>query len=163
MSQPLPHKEIEFPDVDASGQGDNQVIHWQWIRNQWQQNAIRYESDPGSFCNSWHYLNCHPAFWRFMCPERNQRFSSNHVTYLQYDYGFGSGAIEVDVQGDDDVVLEAGQNSLQRNEHGIHEQCHDYDLDTSASSYEEAVIILAWKVWERYGNDRRILEFPDAV
>ncbi len=49
------------------------------------------------------------------------------------------------------ICLEAG--GLIQDENGEIIATHDYDLDVSAPSFEQAVIILSEKVKEKYGDD----------
>ncbi|MDG3410288.1 hypothetical protein P5E37_05335 [Vibrio parahaemolyticus] len=63
-------------------------------------------------------------------------------------------ALSVVVLGERDapvICLEAG--GLIQDEDGEIVTTHDYDLDVSAPSFEQAVIMLAEKVNEKYGDD----------
>lgn len=182
---PLAHKDYVLPEVDLSqDQGDPEWAGesmvpepgrttfrwlrapgaysqmWQGIQDEWRCIVEDYERFPADFGRAWHYVDSHPAFWTFTGPS-SSGLPSGHVVLLEHSWGMHR-AVDVSVgRVDEDlpamVGLEAGRVSLHPDEYG-HITCHDYDLDTLEPTYEQAVISLARKVWESYGNDRRICD-----
>jgi hypothetical protein len=155
---------------------------------EWRVAARRYEAQPEDFHNAWWYLNLHPAFWKFYGPpvpklgrfrwlrrsaakEHAKRF---HVRYLAEDRGVES-RIEVWVakvnpetgrMDDDDVLntkaeiwLETGPwrwPSRSFDEYEV--PFHDHRLDCGGDTYEEAIVEMARKVHDLYGNDRMVCD-----
>lgn len=117
------------------------------------------------FIDAWHFLRNHKIFnvtEVLISPtpfeildrlgltlEDNCRLESRHshferaLTILVLD--------SEDNEGDCIVCLEAGEVMI--GEGGELETVHDYDLDVSASTFEEAVIQLAAAVTNKYGTD----------
>lgn len=201
----LPHKEIVFPAVDlCNDEGDpdyprreeilQQEIaegsqyhrwicpphvhrnYWEVVRSQWEETTRAYEVNPDSFYASWHYLNDHPIFWKFLAQADYGGRPKNHVSFLKTEWGFDgidmmvvltdeTGTINKDesLNTRTAIWLEAGKWNLFADEHehgSSHCHWHDIELDCGGATYEEAVIKLARLVWDRYGNDRLIADAP---
>lgn len=181
---PLPHKDYVLPEVDLSmDEGDPDYdgrqfvpiegshcsrwvcppgVHrnaWNARQADWADRVAAYEAQPGDFYSAWMYLNCHPAFWAFDQGGSTEH-PSNHISRLEGHVGFDR-SIEVWPLHDEEsggiyVTIEAGKRELIVRDGPEH--WHDPDLDTCEPTYEQAVIVLARKVWESYGNDRRVCD-----
>lgn len=148
---------------------------WQIAGEQWEGTAREYESSPDDFHSAWHYLDGHPIFWKFKDQDQDQDpRPPNNYALLEKGESFARMSIDVFVTrtGEDgvrshddqlntrtEVWLEAGKWDLLKGEH-VHAHWHDIDLDTGAATYEKAVCKLAWLVWDKYGNDRRVADAP---
>jgi hypothetical protein len=173
-SQPIPgrpahHRYVRQPGMYAR--------IWESIQAEWREAVIAYETDPQDFYASWVYLNGHPMFWYFMTGGARVR-PSRHVSRLVHSTGIREGTDidphRIDEQGsshDNDarnthteIWYETGHITLLPPEEGELRphptHYHDYELDGSAPTYEEAIIQLAGKVHDRYGNDRRVCDAP---
>lgn len=165
----LPHKDIAFPDLavtDDDG-GKAHVVH---VRERWEETVAEYEANPDGFFESYHYLDGHPAFWRFL--EGVSDLPATHVVRLTDEDGLRA-CVDIQVVkvnpetgGIDDkeelntatrVWFELGKHGWPPERH----QWHDWTLDDGAETYEAAIVLAARKVWENYGNDRRIVDSPE--
>lgn len=147
--------------------------YWQaCIADEWARIVAEYEASPGDVYCAWTYLDHHPVFWRFT-KERRSDYPADHVGRLEHEYAMTRGWPEISPHKvnaetgcfEDDKPntktqwwYEFGPWSLHPDEHGGHVSTHDYKLDGGADTYEQAVVDLARKVWENYGNDRRIVD-----
>lgn len=145
---------------------------WEMTRGEWERIALEYEQAPDDFHSAWHYLDGHPAFWKFSTPSAGDDRPRNHYAFLEKGQAFARMSVDVlvtrvaenGVQSDDpelntrtEVWLEAGKWDLLEGEH-VHAHWHDIELDTGAPTYEEAVVKLARLVREKYGNDRQVAD-----
>lgn len=154
---------------------------WDYARRDWTDIAETYEANPYSFYNAWRYLNHHPMYWQLTgAPvvtghddDGNAVTSLNHAARLVHDNGITGidvFVVRVDERGvrqadpalntRTEVWLETGEVAWVTSPFGTQpgDRYHNYKIDTSAATYEEAVIRLARKVWKAYGNDRRKCE-----
>lgn len=186
----LAHKDAVMPPVSVSGdEGDEPLPGEQreegvWYREPgtyaqslafiweaWERIAAEYEANPGGFYESYHYLNEHPAFWHFT-RGGGGGLPPDHVARLSHSDGLRA-CMDFDVVKADPetggISEDASRNTAARVwfEFGKHDwppedhTWHDWRLDDGAATYEGAVILAARKVWENYGNDRRIVDSPD--
>ena len=141
--------------------------YWPLIADSWTDTVRAYEAHPDDAFLAWHYLNEHPAFWRFG-REVREELPWNHLGRIQRDGAMVEGWPEITPHKvcpetgciEDDESLntrlewwyEFGPWALEG--HSV----HDYELDGGAATYEEAVIEIAKKVWSEYGNDRRVVD-----
>lgn len=151
------------------------LIHEQ----EWTEACRAFEQEPWDFCNAYHYLDHHPAFWSFYGDGRLSPEIRLHHKHLHRDWGINR-AVSISVvkvdpvtgQIEDDetrntlteVWLEAGKIGWPREftpEHTQDGHWHDPDLDTGGETFEEAIINLAVRVHTRYGNDRRVCDEVD--
>lgn len=145
------------------------------IRDSWIETARKFEDDPEDIYRAWCYVDSHPAFWRFREPYAHQRdYPRNHVTFLQWEGTLRAGwpSIEPHKVNPDtghaeylstlntqlEWWYEFGPYMLHPGEHGELVPFHDTSLDGSAPTYEQAIVDIAGKMWEHYGNDRRIVD-----
>ena len=198
----LNHKDIEFPEVDLSGdegspeyEGEEFVAipdtnHARWIRppqvsenywkvvqDDWREIVTEYETSPDDFVTSWHYLNDHPIYWTFDQTYDNPEWPPNHMHRLRHLEGIAQCVDLMVAHVHPDTLLvdkdpakniatrvwyETGHRDLLPAEYeyghiGQH-QWHDWKLDGGAATVEAAIIELARKIWEKYGNDRRVAD-----
>ena len=158
----LEHKPIELPEVATSpypGRNRDFAESWERVGSWWGDVVAAYEADPGDFVAAYRYLDGHPAFWVFH-PEQVTGLPANHCQRLNTEYGFKE-AVEVRVHknlgGQTVVCLEAGYCSLFPDKYGVYHG-HDPRIDTHALTFEQAVVSMARKVWDLYGNDRRFCD-----
>lgn len=147
----------------------------------WEQTVREYEAKPNEFYNAWHYLDAHPAFWRFrgddgMTPPEERITEWN----LCAEYGvheaihFMVTKVNPDTGRREDnlpntlteVWAELGKTNwpgppepgdyickgeIYPRDHSY----HDPTLDCDGPTMEAAVIAAAVAVHTHYGNDRR--------
>jgi hypothetical protein len=147
------------------------------VADSWAAVVAAYEASPDDVHAAYWYLDNHPVFWRFREPPFLSGQPRDHVSSLEHGYAFRRGLIEIaphkvnpatERQEDDDMLntrlewwYEFGPHDLlPRDEAGVQVQAtwHDYLLDGGAATYEQAVVDIAYKVWEHYGNDRVIVD-----
>jgi len=178
----LPHKEIVLPEVDLShDEGDGIHLkpghfaeYWRLcFKEAWTETVARYEASPGDVHAAYWYVDGHPAFWQFSQPA-NEEYPVNHISRLEAEgalvHLLRDGALR---QGWPEIIpfrdekgiawgYEFGYRDLLPNDPSYpgpeFDTYHDYEFDGSASTYEEAVIEIAKKIWANYGNDRRVVD-----
>jgi hypothetical protein len=148
--------------------------------------AVRRRQYPEDFGTCWWYLKCHPMNWRFSSPRLSGRRAGDlspeelqetaDLRNLVTDDGLVDLFMTViyDTPPEESgtpqstgvaVVLEHGPHlwlsDLSPEEFpttpATGTSTHDYRLDVTADTYEEAVVQLAAKVAEVYGDDRERL------
>lgn len=150
--------------------------YWQSVVKDWERQAARYEQDPGNVVHAYYYLDNHPAFWKFENERIHPDYPVNHVSHLWHECAWEhDGIIRVDPHlvcpETNRIEEDEARNTAVRwwYEFGPvtlfapHSTFHDYLLDGGADTFEECVIQIARKVWENYGNDRRIVDSPEWV
>jgi hypothetical protein len=137
---------------------------------EWERIAGEYEANPDGFYESYHYLNGHPAFWHFR--DYAGDLPADHIDLLEHSDGLRA-CIDISVVkanpetaciDDDEALNTATRVWFEFGKHGWppeHDQWHDWTLDDGAETYEGAIVLAARKVWENYGNDRRIVDSPE--
>lgn len=151
--------------------------YWSVVTDEWRKTVKAYEADPADFCNSYYYLDNHPAFWKFLAhPNDREGREPNHIMFLEHEYGVTRSLylypvrcnpqthrVEEDssLNTKTEIWYEIGPMDLLPDEHGYCNHWHDYLLDGGADTYEQAIVEIARKVWEHYGNDRKIIETPE--
>lgn len=146
--------------------------YWQMcIVDEWARIVADYEAHPDDAHAAWYYLDHHPVFWRF---EKlgQEDYPANHVAHLEHEYAMSRGWPEITphkvnpdtnrIEEDDALNTriqwwyEFGPWSLTPGEPSI--ATHDYELDSGTETYEQAIIEIARKVHDNYGNDRRVVD-----
>lgn len=166
-------KPIEWPEIDCSGhprQDSLLDVSWPSLyrdlqkmrQDEWAKLSKAYEAEPDSFWRSWHWVQCHPVFWYF----DHKRHESN----LQWGRGTDEGLEIRPAMVDPNtrkVEKRKGRNthleiwaevfpaSMRQLGGGI--RLHDYECDTGGDTYEQAIVNVAAKIYEKHGNDRRVL------
>lgn len=124
---------------------------------EWAETVAAYEADPRRFARAWHYLNCHPIYYRFQsaCGGPDEDGQERHLTDDAglYELYFRVSefcaercpASNCDHPTRDICWAETGPG-----------QSHDYRLDVYGATYEECILQLAHLVWVHYGNDREL-------
>lgn len=147
--------------------------YWQdCIVDPWAKTVAGYEADPDDVQSAWLYLDYHPAFWHFDKKTRDS-YPPTHLGRLKYEHNILEGWPEIiphkvcpetDAIEDDHSLntrlqwwYEFGPWNLFPDEHGTY-AIHDYKLDGGADTYEQAILDVARKVWENYGNDRQVID-----
>jgi hypothetical protein len=143
---------------------------WDVIREEWARIAGEYESDP-CFYTAYHYLDNHPVFWEFR--PWNDRYPVSHASYLRSEFRIGAGVSFFVVRCDPEGAISKDPSLNTRTmiwyEFGKIElipagkkstHWHDWKLDGRCGTYEEAVLEVARKVHDNYGNDRTIVDAP---
>lgn len=152
---------------------------WKVFQQEWVDIVTRYEADPDDFMNAWYYLDGHPAFWTFRQEFKCEEWPPNHLHRLEHQQGITrcifitphkvnpeTLAIDEDESLNTLTQLwyELGKMDLLPGDHGggvaVTSHWHDWQLDGGAGTYEAAIIDIARKVWESYGNDRIIVDTP---
>lgn len=149
---------------------------WNYTQEIWDDIVREYESNPDDFYNSWQYLDNHPMYWTFkQGPWGDDERAPNHYCRLTREKGIVR-CVDIDVVRvnpdnetiEDDEALntatrvwyETGHHDLLPREDGCSSQWHDWKMDGGAETMEAAIIELAYKVWKKYGNDRRVADNP---
>lgn len=131
------------------------------VEEQWAQQVAAFEEDPDDVHAAYWYVDGHPAFWSFG-RQRNNDYPVNHVSRLEHEGAlmYRSWPMIAPHRDEEGLIwwYEFGKQDLFPNEHGFHASWHDSDLDGHAASYEAAVIEIAMKIWQHYGNDRKIVD-----
>ena len=136
------------------------------IAEAWTENAGRFESDPDDVYAAWWYVDSHPVFWQFNQQHIHEDYPVNHVCHLEMEGALHRGWPEIIPFRDENGTgwgYEFGERSLFQEEAspGAGLQFvtyHDWKLDGWEKTYELAVIAIAKKIWDSYGNDRRVVD-----
>lgn len=135
------------------------------VVEQWAETVARFEENPEDVYSAYWYLDSHPVYWKFNLNGRHKDYPDNHVSHLEHDNAWERNSIWIKPGRDEEGLhwsYETGQWDLFPVDHGGGEpfqaHYHDHHLDGHAATYEQAVIVLAGKVWSSYGNDRRIVD-----
>lgn len=164
----LPHKEIVLPEVDLSFDDDppgHYAEYWRLcFAESWVENVARFEKNPEDVHAAWWYIDGHPVFWQFNQP-RPDEYPENHISRLEGEGAMARGWPEIIPFRDEEGVAwgyEFGKRSLFReaNHPGepFFDTYHDYLLDGHEKTYDLAVIAIAKKIHQHYGNDRRVVD-----
>ena len=160
------HQEFDTEDMYEVSQADR-IARWTKV-------VSLFENEQ-SLYNSWQYLNNHPIYYFFDGKVWNEDRIPNrfHEYYLQSDIAHIMHAWEIDphlVNPATDMIDKDGEKNTKLrwwmesgpllwgedpNLAGSPVRGHDPDLDCGADTYEEALIKLAKRVHDVYGNDRR--------
>jgi hypothetical protein len=136
--------------------------YWQLcVVETWAKLVTDFEGNPDDVHAAYWYIDSHPVFWAFE-QVRNDDYPANHVSRLEHE-----GALvhrswpEIAPHRDDEGLIwcyEFGKRDLFKNEHGFHASWLDHLLMGHAGTYELAVIEIAGKIHENYGNDRQVVD-----
>jgi len=176
---------IELPPVPCEGSFGGSLLSdrsdgWTYASLQadrteeWAARVKAYEDNPDDFYNAYHYLNWHPAFWKFYGQDNMSHTERFHEKYLVEDRGVEH-RIEVYVakinpitgQAEDypelniktEVWLETGKVRWpSENFNGYEVYFHDHELDCGGDTYEQAIVTMARLVHDKYGNDRQVCD-----
>lgn len=172
-------KPIVFPEIDASGEVKPFLnLTWPTLyadlqktrKEEWIRVAERYEAAPDDLHVVWHWLNAHPIFYYFSNEKKR------HESSLCSERGIHEGLELIPALVDKDtrqtggppenaeieIWVEAFPASITRGSNDI--RLHDYEVDTGAPTYEEALIKVAGLIYERHGHDRvRLTELWDGA
>ncbi len=194
------HKNIVFPEVPHDGElglklhdtAGNVIFAditpttwtqiWDMHCEEWAETAFSYEENPGDFYYAWHYLDKHPAFWKF----RHGPSDANaqplaerlHVRNLMPDYGIDrcvnisvvkinpeTRSTEEEPQTETEIWIELGQQSwpveVDPGDPETYDKSYnDYMMECGGPTVETAMLRAAHNVWQVYGNDRRVCDGP---
>lgn len=191
----LKHKDIVFPEVPHDGTlglklhdtKGNEIFSeysntpwstlWEIHRNQWTKYAEAYEAEPSDFYHAWHYLEHHPAFWKFRHGSNDARplplNERLHMRHLEDEGGIhrcvdtlvvkvNSETRDTDTEPatETEIWVELGKQPWPGNPEEYDTPYHDYMLDCGAPTMETAFLRAAYNVWTVYGNDRRVCDAP---
>lgn len=143
------------------------------IADPWAEIVAGYEAVPEDVRDAWLYVDCHPVFWRFW--KDRDYYPPLHIGNLKYEHSLAEGwpditphkvCPETNAIEDDDSLntrlqwwYEFGPWSLYPGEHDRGPYAtHDYHLDGGADTYDQAVLDIARKIHQNYGNDRQIVD-----
>lgn len=139
------------------------------VKEQWTDTVKAYETHPDDIYNAWWYIDTHPVFWRFD-QQIHEDYPRNHVSRLRHGGALNEGWPDirpymVDPEtgkfGDGKLIweYEFGHWPLHPDDNcGSHIPFHDPELDGDAETYEQAIVAIAKKIHDSYGNDRRIVD-----
>ena len=146
----------------------------------WAGTVAAYATNPTDVLAAWSYLTAHPIFWSYLVPSdladadprevdeaawarieaEGWLSDSDGLAHLDVNLGRSGGRLEVrmehgpvlwplDVTAQHRTGLRAGGTPS-----------HDPSLDVARPTWEEAIVALAAKVRERYGDDRARVPKP---
>lgn len=148
----------------------------------WEKTVRDFEGNPGDFYNAWHYLDNHPAFWRFRGVDKHEPPADLiHERRLMHDRRV-TDSVDIDVvkvnpdsqrHEDDDIFNTATQVWIEMGKWSWPEEVtddpntwerhyHDPDLDCGGDTLEEAIITAAIYLHTVYGNDRQICDKEES-
>lgn len=156
---------------------------WKYIQQtrveEWTKTVRDYEANPGDVYYAWHYLNNHPAFWKFdrLANQKMPIAERVHEQHLTPEYGIHRcvdiSVVKVDKETrstedngtkETEVWIELGKQSWPEDPSTDPNKCdrtfHDHLLDCGGPTLDAAILHAAHNVWEVYGNDRRICDGP---
>lgn len=141
---------IIYPKVPSSVKGPMAPLYREWATV-----VDEYESNPTSLRAAWLYLGHHPAFWSLQgAPEGH---------WMQVVSGAGwYQSIETGFEEEDYVWMEISPNywpedpAPEEFQEAFPEQ-PPHHIEVLEHNYEEALVVSAATVHERYGNDREFL------
>ena len=141
---------------------------------EWSSSVAAYAANPADVLAAWYYLTAHPAFWTYLVPRdltgvdpreideaawarieaEGWLSDSDGLAHLAVNLGRSEGRLEVrmehgpvlwplDVPARHRTGLRVGGTPS-----------HDPSLDVAGPTWEEAIVALAKKVRQRYGDDR---------
>jgi hypothetical protein len=147
---------------------------------EWARTVAVYAANPVDVLAAWHYLTAHPVFWTYLAPSdladidprevdeatwarietEGWLSDSDGLAYLDVSLGRSGGRLEVraehgpvlwplDVPAQHRAGLRVGGTPS-----------HDPSLDVAEPTWEEAIVALAAKVRQRYGDDRAQVPEP---
>jgi len=136
--------------------------YWQLcVVETWAKQVTTFEENPDDVHAAYWYVDGHPVFWAFE-RELHDDYPVNHVSRLEHEGALTHRSWPEIVPHEDDQGLawcyEFGKRDLYPNEHGVHASWLDHLLIGHADSYEAAIIEIAQKIHEHYGNDRRVVD-----
>jgi len=122
----------------------------------WQEVVAEYEADPTRRVYAWRYLAHHPAFW--------QRSDWGGVYYAAWYDSIEGGYAET-ANGKEYYWLEIGPKlwpgDLEEGElRQVAPALPDRKIECEAPTHDDAILVAASMVHDRYGNDRKFLEPP---
>lgn len=155
---------------------------------EWHDTVRDYEANPDDVYTAWHYLNCHPVFWKFRrgpgsskplplaerLHERHltENYGIHHcvsITVVKINPATRSTDGDEELRTETEVWIELGKQPWPKDpgpddnpydgEYGD-VTYHDYKLDCGGPTIDAAIIAAARNVWDAYGNDRRICDAP---
>jgi hypothetical protein len=146
----------------------------------WARTVAQYAANPADVLTAWHYLTAHPVFWTYLVPSdladidprevdeatwarieaEGWLSDSDGLACLDVSPGHSGGRLEVraehgpvlwpmDVPAQHRAGLQVGGTPS-----------HDPSLDVAEPTWEEAIVALAAKVRQRYGDDRARVPEP---
>jgi hypothetical protein len=178
------HRQIhEYCNDGHDSEHDWSTLHADCQRyrvEDWEKTVRAFEANPNDFYNAWHYLDNHPAFWRFQgADKRLAPTELIHERRLRHERRLTE-SVDIDVvkvnpnsqRHEDDnalntqtqVWVEMGKWSwpeeITDSPNTWERHYHDPDLDCGADTIEEAIITAAIYLHTCYGNDRVICDKP---
>jgi len=148
----------------------------------WARTVAAYAANPADVLAAWHYLTAHPVFWTYLVPSdladidprevdeatwarieaEGWLSDSDGLACLDVSLGRSGGRLEVraehgpvlwplDVPAQHRAGLRVGGTPS-----------HDPSLDVAEPTWEEAIVALAAKVRQRYGDDRAQVPEPQS-
>lgn len=145
--RPLP---IVWPEGEDIGGYSMLMLEWESI-------VADYEAEPLRPAMAWRYLAHHPAFWR----RSDWGSILSAAWYDSIESGYDSSA------GGDSCWMECKPNlwdgDLSDDElHAIAPSYPSRFIEVDEPTHDEALLVLASLVHERYGNDREFLKPPKS-
>ena len=140
--------------------------YWQLcVEEEWDRLTRRYEENPDDVHAAYWYLDSHPVYWEFS-GTIHPDWPENHVSRLNHSDAWLRNMIEItphkvnpdtEHTEDDSALNTAVRWWYETGPSDLTGGCrwHDTDLDGGAFTFELAVIEVARKIHDRYGNDRR--------
>jgi hypothetical protein len=148
----------------------------------WARTAAEYAANPADVLAAWDYLTAHPVFWTYHVPSDLADIDPREVDEATWARIEAEGWLsDSDGLAHLDVSLGRSEGRLEvRAEHGpvlwpldVPAQhrtglrvggtpSHDPSLDVAEPTWEEAIVALAAKVRQRYGDDRAQVPEPQT-
>lgn len=145
--------------------------YWQLcVVDAWTEKVRRFETDPQDVYAAYWYIDAHPAFWAFHKPLYPD-YPDNHVSRLDHGDAWQRGVNLIAPYKVNPVTRHIDEDeTLNTQLEWWYEICprnlaqgwawHDYTLDGGTATFEGAVLDIARKVHESYGNDRTVIDSP---
>lgn len=158
---------------------DGVIIHYRWnglapghyaeywrlcVVEHWAELVTRFESDPYDVYAAFWYIDNHPVFWSFRDKRESDDRPADHVSFLEHEGTMVRGWPEITPHMDEDGLFwayEFGPRTLHADQDGYRGPVHDWKQDGNAVTYELAVIAIAGKIHQHYGNDRQVVDAPE--
>lgn len=166
---------IELPvkmppdDNNKSSLGSDETLYasiQEFREEEWRKVVLAFEENQSVY-NAYWYVALHPMFYFFMPPFKDGRAPRVHERHLVHEQGWQQVQIQphlvnpATMRISDDPSLNTHTEfwyefgpTLFGHDAGAGISGHDQECDDGAKSYDDAIVAVAKKIHEVYGNDR---------